>query len=82
METSIQQFEEMKRAVRAARRISRRDPDDCQVVAAALALDCPIRTEDLDFFGCGVATWTTDTVGIFLDNETERDTLTPPTSSL
>jgi predicted nucleic acid-binding protein len=51
---------------RAIERISRRDPDDWPAVAAALVLDCPIWTEDADFFGSGVATWTTDTVEIYL----------------
>ena len=46
-------FEEIARE-----RIGARDPDDWPVLAAALALDCPIWTEDTDFFGCGVATWT------------------------
>ncbi|MFV0433977.1 MAG: PIN domain-containing protein [Leucobacter sp.] len=50
----------------ALRRIGRRDPDDWPVVAAALALDCPIWTEDRDFFGAGVATWTSDLVEIYL----------------
>src|SRR5208283_271668 len=27
---------------------------------------CPIWTEDTDFFGCGVATWTSDRVRMFL----------------
>ena len=35
-------------------------------LAAALALDCPVWTEDTDFFGCGVATWTTDRVELYL----------------
>ena len=39
--------------------------DDWRVTATALALGCPIWTEDRDFFGCGIATWTTDRVGIF-----------------
>jgi hypothetical protein len=29
-------------------------------------LDCPIWTEDQDFFGSGVATWTTNTVLMYL----------------
>ncbi len=37
----------------ARRRIAHRDEDDWPVLAAALALDCPIWTEDTDFFGCG-----------------------------
>jgi predicted nucleic acid-binding protein len=46
----------------ARKRLGVRDPDDWPVLAAALALDCPIWTEDTDFFGCGVATWTTNRV--------------------
>ena len=47
-------------------RLLRRDPDDWPVLAAALALSCPIWTEDTDFFGAGVATWTTDRVELLL----------------
>ena len=36
------------------------------MIATALALECPIWTEDADFFGAGVATWTTDRVELFL----------------
>ena len=36
------------------------------MIAAALALDCPIWTEDKHFFGVGVPTWTTDRVELFL----------------
>jgi predicted nucleic acid-binding protein len=50
----------------ARERIDQRDEDDWPVLAAALALGCPIWTEDTDFFGCGVATWTTDRVELFL----------------
>lgn len=39
-----------------------RDAEDWQVVALALALGADILTEDKDFFGCGVATWTTETL--------------------
>ncbi len=39
-----------------------RDPDDWQVVALALFLGVDILTADEDFFGCGVATWTADTL--------------------
>jgi predicted nucleic acid-binding protein len=47
-------------------RIGTRDPMDWPIVAAALALDCPIWTEDKDFFGSGMATWTTDRIEIYL----------------
>lgn len=40
----------------ARERIDRRDRDDWPILATALALKCPIWTEDMDFFGCGVAT--------------------------
>ena len=49
----------------AEQRIAIRDPDDWPVVATALALNCPIWTEDTDFFGSGVATWTTDRIHLF-----------------
>lgn len=50
----------------ALARLKRRDPDDWPILAAALALNCPIWTEDADFFGTGVATWTTDRGEIYL----------------
>lgn len=57
----------------ARERIDRRDADDWPVLASALALGCPIWTEDTDFFGCGVATWTTDRVELYLAKTAERD---------
>jgi predicted nucleic acid-binding protein len=42
--------------VEAQQRIAARDVNDWPIMAAALLLDCPIWTEDKDFFGCGVAT--------------------------
>lgn len=51
---------------RAMARIGSRDPDDWPVLACALAADCPIWTEDADFFGAGVATWTTANIELFL----------------
>ena len=53
----------------ALTRIGPRDPDDWPILACALALNCPIWTEDKDFFGTGVATWTTALVELYL---TER----------
>jgi predicted nucleic acid-binding protein len=50
----------------ARKRLGTRDPDDWPILASALALGCPIWTEDTDFFGCGVATWTSNSVEIFL----------------
>lgn len=56
----------------ARRRLGTRDPDDWPILAAALALDCPIWTEDADFFGCGVATWTSSRVEIFFERFPRR----------
>jgi predicted nucleic acid-binding protein len=39
-----------------------RDPDDWPTVALALMLEADIWTADGDFLGCGVATWTTETL--------------------
>jgi predicted nucleic acid-binding protein len=57
------EYETMKSAALA--RIGPRDPDDWPVLACALALNCPIWTEDKDFFGTGVATWTTALIELF-----------------
>ncbi|NWF83150.1 MAG: PIN domain-containing protein [Bryobacteraceae bacterium] len=50
----------------ARERLGARDPEDWPVLAAALAIGCPIWTEDTDFFGCGVATWSSGRVEMFL----------------
>jgi predicted nucleic acid-binding protein len=50
----------------ARERVLTRDADDWPIVAVALLLDFPIWTEDQDFFGSSVATWTTDRVELFL----------------
>jgi predicted nucleic acid-binding protein len=50
----------------ARERLRHRDPQDWPILAAALAIGCPIWTEDSDFFGCGVATWTSSVVEMFL----------------
>ena len=50
----------------ARERIGLRDPEDWPVVATALLLESPIWTEDQDFFGTGVAVWTTDRVEQYL----------------
>ncbi len=57
------EYEVMKSAALA--RIGPRDPDDWPILACALALNCPIWTEDRDFFGTGVATWTTALVELY-----------------
>lgn len=50
----------------ALQRIALRDADDWPVLACAMTIGCPVRTEDADFFGTGVATWTTDRVELYL----------------
>jgi len=52
-----------------ARERARRDPRDWPVVASALALDAAIWTNDNDFLGTGVATWTTDTLQRWLERQ-------------
>jgi predicted nucleic acid-binding protein len=51
----------------ALKRIGLRDADDWPILASAMALTCPIWTEDTDFFGTGVATWTTDRVELYFE---------------
>lgn len=50
----------------ALQRIAIRDADDWPVLACAMTIGCPVWTEDADFFGTGVATWTTDRVELYL----------------
>jgi predicted nucleic acid-binding protein len=57
-------FEELARA-----RIASRDPEDWPVVATAMMLAAPIWTENQDFFGSGIATWTSDRVEMYLRDE-------------
>lgn len=52
----------------ALRRIAVRDADDWPVLACALVIGCPVWTEDADFFGTGVATWTSDRVSLYLNS--------------
>ena len=51
---------------RALSRTAKHDPTDWPVIAVALLLSAPIWTEDRDFFGTGIATWTTDRIEIYL----------------
>ena len=51
---------------RALQRIAVRDADDWPVLACAMSIDCPVWTEDVDCFGAGIATWTTDRVELYL----------------
>ena len=50
----------------ALQRIAMRDADDWPDLACAMAIGCPVWTEDADFFGTGVATWTSDRVELYL----------------
>ena len=52
--------------IEAKQRIAVRDIDDWPIVAVSLMLNCPVWTEDADFFGTGVATWTSDRVHLYL----------------
>ncbi len=45
-----------------------RDPNDWPTVAVAMLLDAAIWTHDYDFFGCGLPTWTTETLLVHLKN--------------
>src|SRR5215831_6970622 len=47
-------------------RLRGRDENDWPDLAAALGLACGVWTEDADFFGTGVAVWTTNRIEIFL----------------
>jgi len=49
----------------ARMRMKLRDEQDWPILAAALALECGIWTEDADFFGVGIATWITANVHYF-----------------
>lgn len=53
----------------ARQRLHSRDESDGPYLALALEFDCPIWTEDQDFFGRGVATWITELVEIYLNGE-------------
>lgn len=50
-----------------ARARSQRDPTDWPVVACALALSAAVWTNDNDFLGTGVPTWTTQSLQNWLD---------------
>ena len=55
----------------ARQRLRGRDEEDWPVLAAALSLSCPIWTEDTDFFGTGVAVWTSERIEIFLKEQSK-----------
>src|SRR5258708_40256049 len=57
----------------ARNRLRGRDEDDWPVLASSLALECGIWSEDADFFGTGIAVWTTSRIEIFLKSELESN---------
>ena len=57
----------------ARERLRGRDEGDWPVLATALGLACPLWSEDADFFGTGIAVWTTNRVEIFLKMRTEAE---------
>lgn len=61
----IPQVELAAAEAEAMARVGKRDPADWPALVGALQFDCPVWTEDEDFFGSGVATWTTATVEFF-----------------
>jgi predicted nucleic acid-binding protein len=58
--------------VEARERLRGRDENDWPVLATALGLGCDIWTEDQDFFGTGIAIWTTYRIEIFLKSQMNR----------
>ena len=53
----------------ALSRIATRDADDWPVLACSILIGCPVWTEDADFFGTGVPTWTSDRVELYFLND-------------
>ena len=53
----------------ARQRLRGRDENDWPVLATALGLACAVWTEDPDFFGTGIAVWTTNRIEIFLEGQ-------------
>ena len=53
----------------ARQRLRGRDEADWPILATALGLGCGLWTEDQDFFGTGVAVWTTNRIEILLEQE-------------
>jgi len=59
----------------ARERLRGRDEEDWPVLATSLAFQCPIWTEDTDFFGIGVAVWTSNRIEIYLKGQTRPSEL-------
>jgi hypothetical protein len=54
----------------ARQRLRGCDENDWPVLAAAVGLPCAVWTEDSDFFGTGIAAWTTSRIEIVLEGQT------------
>jgi predicted nucleic acid-binding protein len=50
----------------ALQRIAMRDADEWPILTCAMTIGCAVWTEDADFFGTGIATWTSDRVELYL----------------
>jgi predicted nucleic acid-binding protein len=57
-------YEEFEASARE--RMISRDEEDWPIIATSLLLKCPVWTEDRDFFGSGIPTWTTETIDLYL----------------
>ncbi len=55
----------------ARERLRGRDESDWPILATAIGLACPLWSEDSDFFGAGIAVWTTNRIEIFLKRQIE-----------
>lgn len=53
----------------ARERLRGRDETDWPVLAIAIGFDCDVWSEDQDFFGTGVAVWTTNRIEILLRSQ-------------
>ena len=53
----------------ARERLRGRDENDWTILASALSLAAAVWTEDADFFGTGMAVWTTNRIEIFLRSQ-------------
>lgn len=51
----------------ACKRLGDRDEEDWPFVSLSLLFGCPVWTEDRDFFGSGIPTWTSDRVRLYLE---------------
>lgn len=61
--------EEYKHLENKAKKRIPRDPNDWECVAIALLLNIDIWTNDEDFLGCGIATWSTNTIRYYISKE-------------